>query len=77
MKHAKSIGDVDVEGIEVEKRSCLTAEAVKGAALPLEGVDNVEGGDGLALGVLSVCDGVADDTLEESLENTAGLFVDH
>ena len=61
---------------KVEK-SCLTAEAVKGAALPLEGVDNVEGGDGLALGVLSVCDGVADDTLEEGLENTTGLFVVH
>jgi hypothetical protein len=27
--------------------------------------------------VLSVCDGVTDDTLEEGLENTAGLLVDH
>jgi len=55
----------------------LTTETVKGAALPLEGVDNVEGCDGLALGVLSVGDGIADDTLEEGLEDTAGLFVDH
>lgn len=55
----------------------LTTEAVKGAALPLECVDNVEGGDSLALGVLSVGDRVADDTLEEGLENTACLFVDH
>lgn len=45
--------------------------------MPLERVDDVEGGDGLALGVLSVCDSVADDTLEEGLEDTAGLFVDH
>jgi hypothetical protein len=27
--------------------------------------------------VLSVRDGVTDDTLEEGLENTAGLLVDH
>jgi hypothetical protein len=45
----------------------LTTESVKGAALSLEGVDNVEGGDSLALGVLSVGDGVADNTLEEGL----------
>jgi hypothetical protein len=36
--------------------NCLTAEAVKSAALTLEGVDDVEGSDGLALGVLSVGD---------------------
>jgi hypothetical protein len=45
--------------------------------LSLEGIDNVEGGDGLALGVLSVCDSIADDTLEEGLEDTTGLLVDH
>jgi hypothetical protein len=45
--------------------------------LTLEGVNNIEGGDGLALGVLGVCDCVADDALDEGLENTAGLFVDH
>jgi len=55
----------------------LATETVEGTALPLEGVDDVEGGDGLALGVLGVCDCVADDTLEEGLENTAGFFVDH
>ena len=57
--------------------NCLTTETVKGAALTLESVDDVEGGDGLALGVLSVGDSVADDTLEEGLENTASLLVDH
>ena len=58
-----------------EKR--LTTETVQGAALSFQGIDNVERGDGLALGVLGVRDGVADDALEEGLENTAGLLVDH
>lgn len=58
-------------------RRHLTTETVKGAALSLESVDDVQRGDGLALGVLSVGDGVTDDTLEESLENSAGLLVDH
>lgn len=56
---------------------CLATETVKGTALALESVDDVEGGDGLALGVLGVGDGVTDDALEEGLENTAGLLVDH
>lgn len=60
-----------------EERMRLAAETVEGTALSLEGVDNIEGGDGLALGVLGVGDGVTDDTLEEGLEDTAGLFVDH
>jgi hypothetical protein len=46
-------------------------------ALSLEGVDDVERGNGLPLGVLSVGDGIANDTLEEGLEDTAGLLVDH
>ena len=54
----------------------LGAETVKGSSRSLEGVDNVEGGDGLSLGVLSVSDGVLDDTLEEDLEDRSGLFVD-
>ena len=59
------------------KEKHLATETVQGAALSLEGIDNVEGGDSLALGVLSVCDSVADDTLKEGLEDTASLFVDH
>ena len=55
----------------------LTTETVEGTALALKSVDNVERGDGLALGVLSVCDGITDDALEESLEDTTGLFIDH
>ena len=45
--------------------------------MALERVDDVERRDGLSLGVLGVSDGVADDTLEEGLEDTAGLFVNH
>ena len=59
------------------RTSSLTTETVEGAALALEGVDNVERRDGLALGVLGVGDGVTDDALEEGLEDTTGLLVDH
>ena len=45
--------------------------------MSLESVDDVEGGDGLALGVLGVGDCVTDDAFEEGLEDTACLFVDH
>ena len=54
----------------------LTAESVQGAALPLEGIDHIHGGDGLPLGVLGVGDGVTDDVLQEDLEDTTGLLVD-
>ena len=58
------------------QRRRLATEAVEGAALALEGVDDVHGGDGLAAGVLGVGDGVTDDGLHEGLEDTAGLLVD-
>ena len=54
----------------------LSSESVDGSALTLEGVDNVEGGDGLAASVLGVGDGVTDNSLEEGLENSAGFLVD-
>jgi len=60
-----------------QRRMRLTTETVQSAALPLEGVDDIERSDCLALGVLGVGDCVADDALEEGLENTAGLLVDH
>lgn len=55
----------------------LTAETVEGTALALERVDDIQRGDGLALSVLGVGDGVTDDGLKEGLEHTAGLLVDH
>ena len=54
----------------------LSAESVDGSALSLEGVNNVEGGDSLPAGVFGVGDRVADYSLEEGLENSAGLLVD-
>ena len=52
------------------------AEAVEGSALSLESVDDVDGGDGLSLGVLGVGDGVTDDVLEEGSQDETGLVVD-
>jgi hypothetical protein len=60
-----------------EERTRLAAETVESTALALEGVDDIQGGDGLALCVLGVGDGVTDNALEEGLEDTTGLFVDH
>ena len=54
----------------------LASEAVDGSSLALEGVDDVEGGDGLAASVLGVGDRVTDDSLQEGLEDSAGLLVD-
>jgi hypothetical protein len=56
--------------------SCLAAEAVQGATLAFEGIDDVHGRDSLALGMLGVGDGVADDVLEKDLEHAARLLVD-
>ncbi|CAA7409360.1 unnamed protein product [Spirodela intermedia] len=51
-------------------------EAVERAALALEGVDDVHGGDGLPASVLGVGDRVADDVLKENLEDAPRLLVD-
>ena len=44
--------------------------------MPLEGIDDIHGGDGLPLGVFSVGDSVPDDVLKEHLQDTPGLLVD-
>ena len=54
----------------------LTTETVQGASLALESVDDVHGGDSLALGVFGVGDGITDNVLEEHLEHTTSLLVD-
>lgn len=62
---------------QVHDATCLTTETVEGTSLALESINNVEGCDGLALGVLGVCDGITDDTLKEGLEDTTGLLINH
>ena len=54
----------------------LATKAIQGAALPLESVDHVHGGDSLPLGVLRVGDGISDDVLQEDLENSTSLLID-
>ncbi len=54
----------------------LTAKAVQGASLALQGVHDVEGCDSLSAGVLSVGDSIPDHVLQEHLEHSAGLLVD-
>ena len=44
--------------------------------MSLEGVDDIESGDSLSLGVLGVGDGVLDNVLEELSEDNSGLVVD-
>ena len=58
------------------KRADLTSESVEGTSLPLEGIDDIHGGDSLPLGVFGVGDGITDDVLKEDLEDTTGLLVD-
>lgn len=43
--------------------------------MTLQTVNHIQGGDGLALGVLGVGDRVPNDILQEHLQDTAGLFV--
>jgi hypothetical protein len=54
----------------------LTTETVDCASLTFESIDDIEGSDGLSLGVFCVGDGIADDTLKEYFEDTSGFLVD-
>ena len=56
--------------------SSSSTETVEGSALSLEGIDDIEGGDGLSLGVLGVGNGVLDNVLEELSEDNSGLVID-
>ena len=69
LKRAVGIGEDVVVG-------CSTSEAVQGTSLPLQRVDDVHGGDGLALGMFAVSDGVTDNVLEEQFQDTAHFLVD-
>ena len=60
----------------VQETRKLSSKAIQSASLPLQGIDNVHGGDSLPLGVLSVGDGISDDVLQEDLENSTSLLID-
>ena len=57
-------------------RESLASKSIEGASLPLEGIDNIHGGDSLPLGVFGVSDGIPDDVLKEDLEDSTGLLID-
>jgi hypothetical protein len=69
--------NVMTNGGVVNRLRNLTTETIQSTALALESIYDIEGGDSLALGVLSVGDSITDDALEEGLQNTTGLFVYH
>ena len=60
----------------LKERGDLATESVDGPSLAFQGVDDVQGGDGLAAGVFCVGDRVTDDGLQERLQDSAGLLVD-
>lgn len=53
----------------------LDTETIEGTAVALEGVDNVEGGDGLTLGVVGVLSSITNDAHEELTENVTDAVV--
>ena len=60
----------------VGKGEDLATETVQSAALALQSVDDVHGGDRLAFGVFGVGDGIADHVLQEHFQDAPGLLVD-
>ncbi|OCT55877.1 hypothetical protein XELAEV_18002443mg [Xenopus laevis] len=63
-------------GYKISWKKDLSAKAVESAALALESVHHIHGGNGLPLGVLSVGDGIPDYILQENLENPTSLLID-
>ena len=53
----------------------LSSESVESTALPLEGVDDIHGGDSLPLGMFSVGNGVTDDIFKEYLQDSTSFLV--
>ena len=54
----------------------LAAETVESAALSLQSIDNVHGGDSLPLSVFGVGDCIFNDVLKERLQDSTCFFVD-
>lgn len=60
-----------------EDNSRLTTESIQGSSLSLQSIHHIQTRDGLPLGVFSVRDRISDHRLEERLQHTSGLLVDH
>ena len=54
----------------------LTTETIQGSTLSLQGVDDIQRGDGLSLCVFSVSDSISDDVFQERLQDDSDFFVD-
>ncbi|KAK8945693.1 hypothetical protein KSP40_PGU013925 [Platanthera guangdongensis] len=54
----------------------LTTKSIESASLALQSIDDIHGSDCFPASVLRVGHGVANDVLEEDLENATGLLVD-
>ena len=54
----------------------LASKAIEGTTLPLQGIHNIHSSDGLPLSMLGVGDSIADDILQEDLQDTPSLLVD-
>ena len=65
-----------VRGDRIRPGDGLASESVQGASLPLEGIDNIHGGDGLPIGMFGAGDGIPDDILKENLEDSTSLLID-
>jgi hypothetical protein len=73
--HGKIRFQTNIQSYDVSFRYQLTAEAVNGPALSLEGVNHIYRGDGLPPGVLRVGNTVTNQLLEKFLEDTASFVV--
>ncbi|XP_058811212.1 uncharacterized protein LOC131676103 [Topomyia yanbarensis] len=58
------------------KKAAPKKAAAKNASLSLQSVDDIHCGDGLALGVFSVGDGISDHIFQEHLQHSSCLLVD-
>ena len=63
-------------GSTIDRTPDLSSESVESTSLTFQGVDHIHSSDSLSLGVLTVCNSITDDVLEEDFENSTGLFVD-
>ena len=72
----RGIQNGDPSGLFAQRAWRLATESVDGSSLPLERVDDVQGGDGLATSVFGVSNRITDDGFEEGLEDSTGLLID-